>query len=136
MNVNYLQLDSIPRYDEGWQPVLDVLRDGKFFVTTGEILIPKFSVGGKQSGETLKRQIGDQPELRAEIQWTFPLSFAEIISGDGQNVYRQRIDLTDTAAFGNRTLSIKPNLTGHRWVRLEIWDIAANGAFTQPVWIE
>jgi hypothetical protein len=64
------------------------------------------------------------------------LAFAEIISGDGQKVYRERIDLTDTAAFGSRTLSIRPPLQGRRWVRLEVWDIAANGAFTQPVWIE
>jgi hypothetical protein len=156
MNVNYLQLDRIPRYDEGWQSVLDVLRDGKFFVTTGEILIPKFTVGGKQSGDVLKlpptRSVSEgpntqarsaseglgreQPELRAEIQWTFPLSFAEVISGDGKNVYRQRIDLSDTAAFGSRMLSLKPQLAGRRWVRLEIWDIATNGAFTQPVWLE
>jgi hypothetical protein len=27
-------------------------------------------------------------------------------------------------------------LEGARWVRLEVWDIAANGAFSQPVWIE
>ena len=23
-----------------------------------------------------------------------------------------------------------------KWVRLEVWDIARNGAFTQPIWIE
>ena len=54
MNINYVQLDRVPRFDEGWQPVLDVLRSGKFFVTTGEILIPKFTVGGKGSGDVLK----------------------------------------------------------------------------------
>src|SRR5204862_7813534 len=78
MNVNYVQLDRVPRYDEGWQPVLDVLRDGKFFVTTGEILFSRFSVCGNRSGEVLKRGTGvspaanndDQPELGAEIQWT------------------------------------------------------------------
>jgi hypothetical protein len=137
MNINYVQLDRIPRFDEGWQPVLDVLRAGRFFVTTGEILIPTFTVGGKQSGDVLvltKDQ--NQPELRAEISWTFPLAFAEIVSGDGQQVYRERIDLTDTAPFGSRTLSFRPQLKHHRWVRLEIWDIAANGAFTQPVWLE
>jgi hypothetical protein len=75
-------------------------------------------------------------ELRAEIQWTFPLAFAEIVSGDGQQVYRERIDLSDTAAFGRRTLSLRPELKNRRWVRLEIWDIATNGAFTQPVWFE
>jgi hypothetical protein len=144
MNINYLQLDRIPRFDEGWQPILDVLKTGKFFVTTGEILIPTFTVGGKHSGDVLTRRIGvppvpnndDQPELRANIRWTFPLAFAEIVSGDGHQVYRERIDLTDTAAFGSRTLSLRPNLKNRRWVRLEIWDIATNGAFTQPVWLD
>src|SRR4029077_20069600 len=32
MNVNYLRLDRIPRFDESWQGVLDTLRGGKFFV--------------------------------------------------------------------------------------------------------
>ena len=40
MNVNYVQLDRLPTFQEGWQPLLDSLRGGKFFVTTGEVLIP------------------------------------------------------------------------------------------------
>jgi hypothetical protein len=35
MNINYLKLDQIPRFEDGWQPVLDALRGGDFFVTTG-----------------------------------------------------------------------------------------------------
>jgi hypothetical protein len=136
MNINYLQMDRIPRYDEGWQSVLDVLRDGRFFVTTGEVLLPKFTVGGKQSGDVLKIAAGERPELIAELKWTFPLAFAEVISGDGQQVFRERIDLADTAAYGSRTLKLQPQLAGRRWVRLEVWDVAANGAFTQPVWVE
>jgi hypothetical protein len=135
MNVNYVKLDRLPRYDEGWQPLLDALRDGQFFVTTGEVLIPEFTVGGKESGETVTLQDGESPELKVKLAWTFPLSFAEIISGDGQKVYRERIDLSDTAAFGRKTFTFRPQLTGRRWVRLEAWDVAANGAFTQPVWI-
>jgi len=27
------------------------------------------------------------------------------------------------------------DLKGRTWVRFEVWDIAANGAFTQPVWL-
>jgi hypothetical protein len=136
MNINYVQLVRVPRFDEGWQSVLDVLRNGKFFVTTGEILIPTFSVGGKQSGDVLKVSAKPDAELQAEIRWTFPLAFAEIVSGDGRQVYRERIDLSDTAAFGSRTLSLRPHLKNRRWVRLEIWDVATNGAFTQPVWLE
>jgi hypothetical protein len=33
-------------------------------------------------------------------------------------------------------LQIPVNLRDRRWVRFEVWDIAANGAFTQPVWVE
>jgi hypothetical protein len=137
MNINYVQLDRVPKYDEGWQSVLDVLSTGKFFVTTGEVLIPRFTIGGKPSGDILVPDTkAAPPELIADLQWTFPLAFAEVISGDGQQVFRQRIDLSDTKPFGSRTIKLAPELTGRHWVRLEVWDIAANGAFTQPVWIE
>jgi hypothetical protein len=136
MNANYLRLDRLPRYEDGWQPILDALRGGKFFVTTGEVLLPAFTVGGKQSGETLKVEGEKPPELRLTVEWTFPLQFAEVISGDGKQVYRERIALTDTGPFGKRTLNLKPQLQGRKWVRVEVWDVAANGAFTQPVWLE
>ena len=136
MNINYVQLDRIPRYDEGWQPVLDALK-GKFFVTTGEILIPKFTVGGRGSGDTLKLDPASKPTaVVARLRGTFPLRFAEIVSGDGREVHRQRIDLSDTSSFGQKDLSLEVNLAGRTWVRLEAWDVACNGAFTQPVWLK
>ncbi|HEY6170439.1 MAG TPA: hypothetical protein VI454_20570, partial [Verrucomicrobiae bacterium] len=134
MNVNYLRLARLPRFDDGWQPVLDALSAGKFFVTTGEVLIRDFTVTGKRSGESLKATA--RPEVRVELDWTFPLKFAEVISGDGAKVYRERIELADTSAFGKRTLASLPGLRGRKWVRFEVWDIAANGAFTMPVWLE
>lgn len=136
MNINYLKLDRLPRFDEGWQEVLDALAGGRFFVTTGEVLVPHFTVGGREAGEVLPRAEAERAELRAELRWTFPLSFAEIVTGDGQHVYRQRIDLSDTEALGERMLVVRPHLTGRHWVRFEVWDVAANGAFTQPVWID
>jgi len=135
MNINYVRLNNLPKFDDGWQPVLDALRDGQFFVTTGEVLIPEFTVGGQRSGGNVSLSATDSPELKAEISWTFPLSFAEIVSGDGQQVYRERIDLSKTTAFGSDTILLEPHLAGRRWVRLEVWDVAANGAFTQPVWL-
>jgi hypothetical protein len=135
MNINYLRLDRVPKFEEGWQPILDALREGRFFVSTGEVLIKEFTVGGKGSGETLSATPGERPEVRATLEWTFPLRFAELVSGDGLKVYHERIELSDTEPFGNRTLTLRPELAGRRWVRLEAWDVAADGAFTQPVWI-
>jgi hypothetical protein len=136
MNINYLRLTTLPRYDDGWQPVLDALRGGEFFTTTGEVLIPAFTIGGKQSGQTLAVTGEGKATLEANLEWTFPLAFAEIISGDGQNVFRQRIDLGDTESFGTRKLRLPVELKDRTWVRFEVWDIAANGAFTQPLWVE
>lgn len=135
MNINYLKLDRLLKFDEGWQPILDSLRGGRFFTTTGEVLIREFTVGGREGGSTLAISDGERPELKAEIEWTYPLRFAEVISGDGAKVYRERVELEDTEAFGKKALSLKPDLKGKIWVRLEVWDVAANGAYTQPVWV-
>lgn len=39
MNINYLKLYALPDFSDGWQPVLDVLRNGNFWVGTEEIKI-------------------------------------------------------------------------------------------------
>ncbi|MDB5264202.1 MAG: hypothetical protein JWQ14_3485, partial [Adhaeribacter sp.] len=54
MNINYLQLNKMPEFKDGWQTVSNSLEGGKFFVTTGEILLPTFTVNSIGSGETLK----------------------------------------------------------------------------------
>ncbi len=136
LNVNYLQLDNLPAYSQGWQPVLDVMKQGKFFVSTGEILLPQFSVNGKGAGETLALPADGKASVVANVDWTFPLTFAEIISGDGKQVFRDRIDLTKTRPFGKQTFTFNVNLKGRTWVRLEVWDAAVNGAFTQQVWLQ
>ncbi len=137
MNINYIRMDGdrLPRFDEGWQPVLDSLRAGAFFVTTGEVLIPEFTVNGRPSGSTVSLREGEKPEIKVGLTWTFPMRFAEVISGDGSHVFRERIDLADTGSFDHRTLRISPDLSGRKWVRVEAWDVATNGAFSQPVWL-
>lgn len=112
------------------------MESGKFFVTTGEVLLPTFSVNGKGSGEVLQLEKDGKASIKVNAQWTFPLQYAEIVSGDGEQVYRETIDLKDTQAFGTEAFTFELDLTGRSWVRLEIWDAAVNGAFTQPVWIE
>jgi hypothetical protein len=114
---------------------LNALRRGKFFVTTGEVLLADFKVGGKSSGETVLIASESRPELTMTLEWTFPMRFAEIISGDGQKVYRERIDLTAEPPFGRKQVMTRPELKGRKWVRVEAWDVAANGTFSQPVWL-
>ena len=106
MNVNYLRLDEVPRFEDGWQPVLDTLRRGQFFVTTGEVLIPNFSVNGQKSGESSEIVEGRNANVRLDLKWTFPLSYAEIITGDGRETKRQRVDLSSTESFGEMTLNV------------------------------
>ena len=124
--VNYLKLDRVPGPDEDWSPVLKALRDGNFFVTTGEILIPSYSVEGT----------GDRRTISADVEWTFPLSFVEVVWGDGAKIDRQVIPATDLPAFGTKHFSLPFDAKGRAWVRFAVWDSAGNGAFVQPVWIK
>jgi hypothetical protein len=64
------------------------------------------------------------------------MRFAQIVSGDGVRIHRERIELADTSPFSSRTLTLRPDLRGRTWVRVEAWDVATDGAFAQPVWIE
>ena len=51
-------------------------------------------------------------------------------------LFREKIDLTNTTAFGEKNFSQTIDLTGKKWIRLEAWDAAVNGAFTQTIWIQ
>jgi hypothetical protein len=123
--VNYLKIDKTPGADDDMTPVLKALRDGNFFVTTGEILITNYSVSGT----------GGQRTIGADVEWTFPLSFVEVVWGDGKKVDRQVISATDSAPFGSKRFSIPFDAAGKAWVRFAVWDSAGNGAFVQPIWL-
>ena len=135
LNINYLKIDKLPDYKNGWQSIGDALQQGKFFSSTGEVLIPEFTVDGKSTGEEVSID-GKKSNITFKLKWTFPMNYAEIISGDGVKVYRERITLNDTHPFGEQPFNKSVDLTGRKWVRLEAWDVAANGAFTQAVWIK
>jgi hypothetical protein len=136
LNVNYLQLNKQPEFKNGWQPVLDVLQQGRFFSTTGEVLITDFKVNGHRSGSTTQLPVNGKCIVSFKADWTFPLNFAEIVSGDGKRVYRKRINLDYTKAFGVQTFNVPVDMKDRTWARLEIWDVAINGAFTQTVWFK
>lgn len=135
MNINYLKLDTLPKFKDGWEPVLDAMTAGAFFSTTGEVLIPNFSINGKKSGETVQLNAGGEAQVRLEVNWTFPLNFMEIVSGDGKAIFREKVDLSKTGAFGSEEFEHSLSLKNRKWARVEVWDIAANGAFTQTIYL-
>jgi len=121
--VNYVKLDRVPKFDEDWSPILRAMRAGDFFVTSGEVLFGKYGIEGT----------GAQLVFSAEVEWTFPLEFVELVWGDGKTTGRQLISAADLAPFGNRQFRIPFDATGKKWVRFAVWDSAGNGGFTQPV---
>lgn len=124
--VNYLKLDAVPGPDADWSPILSTLRKGDFFVTTGEVLITNYAVRGTGNARTIE----------ADVQWTYPLEFLEIVSGDGKTVTRQKVSATDLPPFGSRHFSLPFDARGKKWVRFAVWDSAVNGAFVQPRWLD
>jgi hypothetical protein len=135
MNINYLRMDRFPQYPD-WGDVLKALSRGDFFVTSGEVLIRDFRVGGKRSGENLSVTQGSVVDISADVEWTFPLNIVELVWGDGREVNRLVVPSVDTPQFGQRQIKFTKDLAGLRWIRLAVWDVAANGAFTQPVYIQ
>jgi hypothetical protein len=123
--VNYLKLDRVPLYNESWAPIVDGIRSGNFFGTTGEILFHDWGVEGSGSNAT----------YLATIEYTFPLEFAELVWSDGARIDRKVINLTDTTPFGTKNLRIPFDATGKKWVRFAVWDSAGNGAWVQPAMV-
>ncbi len=123
MAVNYLRLDRVPLYNESWSPIVEGIRAGNFFGTTGEILFHDWSIEGS----------GAKSIYTASIEYTFPLDFAELVWSDGTKVDRQIINLTDTTPFGTKSFRIPFNAAGKRWIRFAVWDSAGDGAWLQPI---
>ena len=120
--VNYVKLDRLPTVDD-MSPIINALKRGDYFVTSGEVLISSYAVEGT----------GDQRMIAAEVEWTFPLDFVEVVWGDGQKTGRQIISTTDLPPFGKKRFQIPFNASGKKWVRFAAWDVATNGAFVQPI---
>ena len=125
-SVNYIKVDSVPSFDSDWSPILDAMRAGDFFVTTGEVLITGHEVEGA----------GKQRTYVADIEWTFPLEFVEIVWGDGDSVDRKVISARDRPPFSSERFAIPFDAAAVKWVRFAAWDSAGNGAFTQPLHLQ
>jgi len=121
--VNYVRLERVPKFDEDSDSVSRALQAGNFFVTTGEVLFRNWGIEGS----------GPHRVYTADVEWTFPLEFVELIWGDGTTTHRQVIRATGMAPFGHHQFRVPFGGAGNKWVRFAVWDSAGNGAFTQPV---
>jgi len=124
--INYVKMDKVPLWNESWAPIVEGIHEGNFFGTTGEILFHGWQIEGS----------GAKSVYVANIEYTFPLDFAEVVWSDGTTVDRKMVRLTDTEAFGTKTIRIPFDATGKKWVRFDVWDAAGDGAWLQPVAVQ
>ncbi len=124
MNVNYVPMKQLPDFDH-YGSLLDALASGRGFISTGEIVFPSFSIAPGP---------GDQLTVTAKVSSTFPLRLAEIVWGDGTTTHRQIVDLESAHEFDEHDYTWQADAPGWKWARFAVWDIASDGAFTNPVW--
>lgn len=121
--VNYIKIPALPAPGD-WTSIVNAMKNGDYFVTSGEVLISNFALQGSGAART----------INATVEWTFPLDFVEVVWGDGVKTERKIVSTTDLPPFGTaRRFSVPFNAPGAKWVRFAAWDSAGNGAFTQPV---
>lgn len=123
MNINYVRSAKLPSFDN-YGELLTTMEKGDFFVSTGEVLMPEYSI--KESGK-------DKLRVTASLRYTLPLQFAELVWGDGEKTHRKIHSLESTHQFGSHGIEFEADTPGWRWARLAVWDIAGNGAFANPV---
>jgi hypothetical protein len=123
LNINYVRLAALPSFDH-YDQLLDAISRGDYFISTGEVVLP--AVDWKTDGDHIKAHVS--------ASYTFPLNMAEIVWGDGARTQRQIIRLDATREFGKSDFDWSLDAPGWKWARLAIWDVAGDGAFTNPVW--
>ncbi len=120
--VTYLRMGGLPA-PGNYAPIVEALDRGDYFVTSGEVLIPSVRYEGTGRGM----------RVVADVQWTFPLDFVEVVYGDGVSTTTRTMSATDLPAFGRQTFTIPFDATGQAWVRFAAWDSAGNGAMSMPI---
>jgi len=119
MNINYVRMPRLPDYGH-YGELLDALAKNDTFISTGEVLLPEW----KLDGET----------VHAKVSHTFPLKMAEVVWGNGEQTFRVTIPLEQTREFTETVIDRKFQAPNRKWARFAVWDVAGNGAFTNPVW--
>lgn len=119
-NCTYVQLDEIPS-SSNWDVLVNALREGKHFYSTGEVLLENYVIEDEKAVVT--------------ISWTFPLAYAECVYSDGEKVESLRIPMNDTLPYGRKTVEFSiPK--GMKWARVFATDIAWNSAFGMPIFLK
>ncbi len=98
--VSYMKIGPLPE-PGNWTPIVNAFKSGDFFVTSGEVLINNYAVRGTGASRTVS----------ADVEWTFPLDFVEVVRGDGKTTGRKIVKTTDLAPFGTHHFDI-PVLRG------------------------
>ena len=119
--VTYVHLKDLPPANNP-KPVIDALRQGDMYVTTGEVLVSNFEIRGT----------GDKRTVVADVQWTFPLDEVELVWGDGKKTGHQSISTKDLPPFGTHHFEIPLDSKGKKWIRFAAWDSAYEGAILEP----
>jgi hypothetical protein len=119
MNAAYVRIPELPAFDD-YGKILEKLQAGEFFVSTGEVLLPEVRV---RKGLNVE----------ARVRWSFPLAQAIVVWGDGVQTRRNSLSVEATRPFGEQRFQWKVDAPEAKWARIEVWDVAGNGAFTNPV---
>jgi hypothetical protein len=119
--VTYLRLAALPAPPD-LSPVIHALQRGDSFVTSGEVLIAGFALQGS----------GAARAIDADVDYTFPLEMMEMVWGDGTRVGRTVVSGADAPPSGRQHVHLAIDAAA-RWVRFAAWDVAGNGALTQPM---
>jgi hypothetical protein len=120
MNVNYVRAPRLPDYEHYGELMDAFAHNNDNFITTGEVLLPEVKLG--------------KTSVRAKISHTFPLRMAEVVWGDGEKTSRITIPLDQTREFEDTLLDREISTPNRKWARFAVWDVAGNGAMTNPVW--
>jgi hypothetical protein len=123
MNINYVKLPALPDFDH-YGTLLEAMARGDFFVSTGEVLLPQASI-----------TVGaDSVRVKAAVRHNFPLRLVEVVWGDGSQTHRAVLPAGETREFNELAVEQSIPAKGAKWARLAVWDVAGNGAFTNPSW--
>jgi hypothetical protein len=121
--LTYIKLDALPP-DNDWSSIFDAMMEGDFYNSTGEVRFHDYGLEGN----------GANAVYRADVEWTFPLDFVEVVWGDGTETHVVEVSAAEWgAAFGRRDVEVPVDLSTAKWARFAAWDVAGNGAFTMPV---